>query len=252
MSHPLPGSGTRAGYVERKQAGWDYLRLLVAPPRDEDVLVHDEIVYYKAPKHVMSLGEPFVETVAVFIVVIAALVRPSLTSIDAGVLVLVLSAIVVIRWVREREWGWGSVVALVLFGYFYLQTNVDPVVVVTAIGVGFLIRFGLCALRWYSFELRYLTNRRIIEATGFLGLRVASMPVARVTDLVLTRSTTGEIFGFGDLRIESAGDDQSLANIRFLTHPKHFHRLAVRLATKPAKIDLKTFIDVSSDRRLPK
>ena len=77
------------------------------------------------------------------------------------------------------------------------------------------------------------------------------MPVSRVTDLVLTRSSAGEIFGYGDLRIESAGQDQSLANVAFLTYPKQFHRLAVRLATKPADIDPSTFIDLRPVRQGP-
>ena len=67
MTHPLPGSAKRAGYVTRRKSQNDYLRLLIAPPRDDDVLVHDEIVYYKAPKHVMSLGEPLLETAAVLV-----------------------------------------------------------------------------------------------------------------------------------------------------------------------------------------
>lgn len=251
MTNPLPGSAKRAGYVERRRYQSDYLRLLVAPPRDEDVLVADEIVYYKAPKHVMSLLEPLVETLAVLIIVVTVLIRPEITGIGLGLLVLVLAGVVVFRWVQEREWGWGTVIAGIIAGYIFLTTAVDELLVVTGVGLFFIARFGLCALRWHSYELRYLTNRRIIEATGFFGLRVASMPVSRVTDLVLTRSSAGEIFGYGDLRIESAGQDQSLANVAFLTYPKQFHRLAVRLATKPADIDPSTFIDLRPVRQGP-
>ena len=76
------------------------------------------------------------------------------------------------------------------------------------------------------------------------------MPVARVTDLVLHRTAPGETFGYGNLRIESAGQEQSLSNVRFLIEPRTFHRLAVRLATKPAEIDLRPFIDVPPGRRV--
>ena len=74
------------------------------------------------------------------------------------------------------------------------------------------------------------------------------MPVTRVTDLVLSHTALGETFGYGELRIESAGEKQALANIRFLVEPSSFHRLAVRLATKPSKITTKSYIDVDSNR----
>lgn len=252
MTNPLPGSAKRAGYVERRSSQRDYFRLLIAPPRDEDVLVADEIVYYKAPKHAMSLLEPLIETAAVLVVVVSVLLRPNFTGLDLGLLLLVLSGIVVFRWVRDRDWGWGAVFSGVIAGYFFLTTSIDPLLVVTGVGLFFIARFGLCALRWYSYEMRYLTNRRIIEATGFLGLRVASMPVTRITDLVLTRTSAGEVFGYGALRIESAGQDQSLANVPFLTHPKLFHRLAVRLATTPAEIDITDFIEIRPSRQVPR
>lgn len=244
MTNPLPGSLHKPGYRARRLSQNDYLRLLIAPPRDEDVLVSDEIVYYKAPKHVMSLLEPLIETLAVLFIVVTVIVRPDIREVGVFTLILLLSAIVVYRWITAREWGFGSAIAAVLVGYFFLTTNVEPLAIVTGVGLFFIARFGLCALRWSSYEMRYMTNRRIIEATGLFGLRVASLPVARVTDLVLSTSAPGEIFGYGELRIESAGQDQSLANVSFLTYPKQFHRLAVRLATNPSELGPADFIDI--------
>ncbi len=208
------------------------------------MLVADEVVFYRAPKHVVSLAEPIVETFAVLVVVVAVLAQPEYEGLSLGVLLLLLSVIVVVRWVREREWGWGSLAAALAVGYVMLTSQIDPFVLVPAVGLFFLARLGFKTLRWYRYEVRYLTNRRIIEATGFFGLKVASMPVARVTDLVLHHTAAGELFGYGALRIESAGEKQALASIKFLVEPSSFHRLAVRLATKPSKIDVKSFIEV--------
>lgn len=230
----------------------DHFRLLLAPPRDRDVLIADERVYYKAPKHLMSLAEPLAETVAVLVVVTAVLVRPDYEGLNLSVLLLVLSGIVVWRWVTSRDWGYSALVAAILVLYVLLTNDIDPIVIVPLIGLWFIARLGLKILRWWRYEIRYLTNRRIIEATGFLGLTVASMPVTRITDIVLTRTTPGEIFGYADLRIESAGQDQSLAKIPYLVEPGSFHRLAVRLATKPSDIDLKDFIDVRPIRQIEK
>ncbi len=250
MTDPVPGQHPAAGYIAKRPSTGDHLRLLFAPPRDVDVLIADELVYYKAPKHLMSLAEPFVETLAVLVVVTTILARPEYEGLNVGLLLVVLSAIVVWRWVKSRDWGWSALATAVVVAYVMATSQLDPIVLVPSVGLWFIARFGLKILRWYKYEVRYLTNRRIIEATGFLGLRVASMPVTRVTDLVLDRTTAGEAFGYGNLRIESAGQDQSLANVNFLVEPRTFHRLAVRLATKPAEIDLKNFIDVRPVRRI--
>lgn len=239
-----------AGWVNPQKTQNDWLRLLVAPPRDVDVLIADEVVYYKAPKHVVSLAEPILETAAVIILVTVALLRPEWEGLNLGALIVVLAAITMWRWVKRRTWGWGALVAGVVMGYVVLTNDFDPLVLVPIVGVMFIARLGLKILRWWKYEVRYLTNRRIIEATGFLGLRVASMPVSHVTDLVLTRTTGGEIFGYGDLRIESAGQDQSLASIPWLVEPRAFHRLAVRLATKPSKIEPKDFIELRPVRQI--
>lgn len=196
----------------------------------------------------MSLAEPTIETFAVIIVVITVLAQPSYQGLNLSVLLFVLSLLVVVRWVRAREWGFGALAAALTVAYVMLTSQIDPLVLVPGVGLFFLARLGFKTLRWYSYEVRYLTNRRIIEATGFFGLRVASMPVSRVTDLVLSHTAIGETFGYGELRIESAGEQQALGNIRFLVEPSSFHRLAVRLATKPSDIDLKSFIEVDSTR----
>ncbi len=248
MSAPVQGRAPAAGWVAHKRGPLDQVRLLFAPPKDHDVLVADEVVYYRAPKHVMSLAEPTIETFAVLVVVVTILAQPTYEGLSLSVLLFVLSLLVVVRWIRAREWGFGAIAAALTVGYVLITSQIDPLVLVPGVGLLFLARLGFKTLRWYSYEVRYLTNRRIIEATGFFGLRVASMPVTRVTDLVLSHTALGETFGYGELRIESAGEKQALANIRFLVEPSSFHRLAVRLATKPSKITTKSYIDVDSNR----
>ncbi len=225
-----------AGWVEERPTFAEHLDRLFKPPREEDVLVPGEVVHYAEGRHWMSLAEPFIETLAVLVVVTVILAQPDFGSLDLGLLVLVLSAIIVWRWFKSRTWGYSALFTTIILGYVMITRSIDPLVLVPAVGLWFIARFGMLFLRWYKYEIRYLTNRRIIEATGFLGLRVASMPVTKVTDLVLRYSTPGEILGYGDLWIESAGQDQSLANVRFLVKPRHFHGYAVLLATNEAKI----------------
>ncbi len=196
----------------------------------------------------MSLLEPTVETFAVLVIVLAILVEPNYDGLSLGVLLFVLSLLVMVRYIRSREWGWGTAAVAMVVAYVMITNQIEPFVLVPGVGLWFLARLGLVTLRWYAYEVRYLTSRRIIETTGFFGLRVASMPVTRVTDLVLSHTAVGEIFKYGELRIESAGEDQALSRIRFLVEPGSFHRIAVRLATKPSKIEAKRFIDIDPNR----
>lgn len=251
MTQPAPRPQQSATRIRREPRN-DFVRLLFAPPRDRDVLISDERVFYKAPKHVFSLMEPLAETIAVLVVVTVILTQPDYEGLGLGALALLLSIIVIWRFIRMRDWGWSALTWAILSAYVILTNDMDYISIVTLIGLWFIGRFGLRIMRWWRYEVRYLTNRRIIEATGFLGLRIASMPVTRVTDLDLTRTAFGEMFGYADLRIESAGQDQSLASIPFLVEPRAFHALAVRLATKPTEIDLKDFIDVRPIRQIEK
>lgn len=235
-----------------KEASNDYLRLLVAPPRDSDVLIADEWAIYKAPRHVMTLLEPLIETVAVLVIVTNILVQPRYDATSLSFLVLVLSGIVAWRWIKSRTWGWSALFWAVVTLYIVVTQNIDYLVAVPLVGLWFIARLGLKILRWWRYEVRYLTNRRIIEASGFLGLRVASMPVSRVTDLALNRPAMGELFGYANLRIESAGQDQSLTNMDYIVEPRQFHRIIVRLSTKPAEIERKDFIDVRPVRQIEK
>ena len=224
------------------------MRVIFAPPSDEDVLVADEVVYYRAPKHVMSLAEPIAETLAVLIVVVTILAGSGFDGVSIAALLFVASILVIARYVRGRDWGAGAIGALVIVAFVFTVSGIDPLVILPLVGFFFVFRLAFLTLRWHSYEVRYLTNRRIIEATGFLGLRVASMPVARVTDIVLSHTAIGETLGYGELRIESAGANQAFSKIAFLVEPGSFHRLAVRLATKPSKIDPKPFIDLNPGR----
>ena len=42
------------------------------------------------------------------------------------------------------------------------------------------------------------------------------MPLAKVTDMSFQRTAVGQILGYGEFIVESAGQDQALRNVRFL------------------------------------
>jgi membrane protein YdbS with pleckstrin-like domain len=91
-------------------------------------------------------------------------------------------------------------------------------------------RFGWKAWQWHSDRI-VVTDQRIFEVSGVLTRRVASMPLTRVTDMTYQRSLLGRILGYGDLTVESAGQDQALSRIEHLPRPDDFYRTITSLVT---------------------
>jgi membrane protein YdbS with pleckstrin-like domain len=101
------------------------------------------------------------------------------------------------------------------------------------LGIAALIvaaRFGWRVWQWHSDRI-VVTDQRIFEVSGILTRRVASMPLTRVTDMTYQRSLLGRILGYGDLIIESAGQDQALSRIEHLPRPDDFYRTITSLVT---------------------
>ena len=61
-----------------------------------------------------------------------------------------------------------------------------------------------------------VTSARLLLAQGFIVRKVNMMPLAKVTDMSFQRTAVGQILGYGEFIVESAGQDQALRNIRFL------------------------------------
>ncbi|HWL65097.1 MAG TPA: PH domain-containing protein, partial [Actinomycetota bacterium] len=90
-------------------------------------------------------------------------------------------------------------------------------------------------LAWRMWEWRadriVVTDRRIFEVSGVLTRKVASMPLVKMTDITYRRSVLGRLLGYGELIVETAGQDQSLNRITHLPHPDDFYRTITWLVT---------------------
>jgi membrane protein YdbS with pleckstrin-like domain len=74
------------------------------------------------------------------------------------------------------------------------------------------------ALQWRE-DWFVVTDRRLLVRSGLLTRRVSMMPLVKVTDLSFARSPIGRLFGYGEIVIESAGQDQALRRIQALPDP---------------------------------
>jgi uncharacterized membrane protein YdbT with pleckstrin-like domain len=105
----------------------------------------------------------------------------------------------------------------------------DPVdTFVFLVVLAFLIRFAWKLFEW-QIDRIVVTNRRIIEVSGLITRRVASIPLAKVTDLTYRRTVLGRALGFGELILESAGQKQALDAITYIPRPDEFYRAFAEL-----------------------
>ncbi len=94
----------------------------------------------------------------------------------------------------------------------------------------FVLRLGWRWLQWFVDRL-VVTDQRIFEASGVLTRKVASMPLAKLTDMTYKRTLWGRLFGYGALMLETAGQNQALSKIDYLPDADSFYRTVTSLVT---------------------
>ncbi|MGH2788154.1 MAG: PH domain-containing protein [Actinomycetota bacterium] len=125
---------------------------------------------------------------------------------------------------------------------FVLSPDRSSDVVDTVLGliaVFFFLRLGWKLWEWYEDRI-YVTSHRVVEVSGVITRRVASIPLIKVTDMTYQRSLIGRMIGFGELILESAGQRQALERIDHIPSPDDFYRTVTSLiaARAPAPLEL--------------
>ena len=92
-----------------------------------------------------------------------------------------------------------------------------------ALWLGTCVWLGWRVLNWRR-DWFIATDKRFLLFYGFIHRRVAMMPLMKVTDLTFHRSILGRILGYGDFRLESAGQDQALSRIDFIPEADRHYR----------------------------
>ena len=77
---------------------------------------------------------------------------------------------------------------------------------------------GWCILDW-RIEQVAVTDTRLIRVSGILTTTVDTVPLVEITDLSLRCSIPGRVLGYGQLRIETAGQNRTLDRLDFLPSP---------------------------------
>lgn len=131
----------------------------------------------------------------------------------------------------------GVVVALA--GVALPAAAASPGILVAAGGVLALLGFAAVAFRALvdSFDEFAITSLRIIKKTGILTRRVSQIPLEKVQDLRLVATLWGRWLSYGNVEVESAGEEGPVVFHR-IQDPEAFRnavftRHAVAKATAP-------------------
>lgn len=210
----------------RRSSSFDFL----LPQREEDVLVPTERILYSRRFHQAILIAPTLEFIGVAAFVVWTSLSVSLTRNAAFALLGLCGLAVLVRLALRTSRYKAVIFAIVVAGIWgtnRLGWEGLGNLVVLAFGLRLLMKW----IRWRWYRKLIVTDRRVIQVDGIVGSSQATMPLFRVTDALLHTGVIGEILGFADFRIESAGQDQALGHIKFLDDYKSFNDLVIRLST---------------------
>lgn len=80
---------------------------------------------------------------------------------------------------------------------------------------------------WRSYYV--ITDERVLLLRGILSVSVSAVRLARVTETRFVRSVWGRILGYGELKLDSAGEQLSLASLDYLPRAEEVYRLVTSL-----------------------
>jgi uncharacterized membrane protein YdbT with pleckstrin-like domain len=78
------------------------------------------------------------------------------------------------------------------------------------------------AINW-AVDFFVVTSSRILLTSGVFTRNVAMMPLTKVTDMSFRRTVPGQLFGYGEFIVESAGQDQALSKIDHIPYPEQLY-----------------------------
>lgn len=94
-----------------------------------------------------------------------------------------------------------------------------------------LLRLVWKVIKW-SLNYFVITSHRLLLTEGFPYRRANMMPLPKVTDMSFNRSPVGQILGYGEFIVESAGQDQAMRNVEYLPYPDQLYLEVIGLIFK--------------------
>jgi len=114
----------------------------------------------------------------------------------------------------------GAVVAGIFSGVAHSRSTV---LVIWLLWLVLFVWRGWKIATWWR---RYfaVTENRLMLVTSLIYTDVGMMPLGKVTDMRLRRSSFGRLLGYGEFIVESAGQEQALSRVRYVPYPSQMYQ----------------------------
>jgi uncharacterized membrane protein YdbT with pleckstrin-like domain len=115
-------------------------------------------------------------------------------------------------------------VGLALAGYlsYAIKHNHDVIIGVWVL-VGILLLWVIAKVIEWAVVYFVITSQRLLLLQGVLTKKMNMMPLTKVTDMSFQRSPLGQILGYGEFIVESAGQELALSHVTYLPYPEQLY-----------------------------
>jgi uncharacterized membrane protein YdbT with pleckstrin-like domain len=117
---------------------------------------------------------------------------------------------------------------LALGAISFVLTQGDPIPWVDAValwaGVAVSLYLAFKYLQWWK-DRYVITDQRVLLVEGIFAIKVTAVSLSRVTETSFARSLWGRMLGYGDLKLDSPGEQLGMATLRYLPKPEALYRL---------------------------
>ncbi len=118
---------------------------------------------------------------------------------------------------------------LFLLAGLVLTVFVTVEVRTTAVVIGVWVLFAIL-LAWViakiierAFTYFVVTTKRMVLAEGVFVRKVNMLPLTKVTEMTFQQSPFGQLLGYGEFLVESAGPEQALSHVTYLPYPEQLY-----------------------------
>jgi uncharacterized membrane protein YdbT with pleckstrin-like domain len=136
----------------------------------------------------------------------------------------------------------------------FIVTQGDPVPVIDTValwaGVAVTLYLGVKYLQWWK-DRYVMTDQRVLSIEGIFAIKVSAVSLSRVTETSFARNVWGRMLGYGDLKLDSAGEQLGLATLRYLPKPDALYRLVTSLLIRSREDQTRHSADPSEENTGP-
>jgi len=146
-----------------------------------------------------------------------------------------------------------SAVGLFIFMVFFVWILFILPAISLIFGFIFLVLFVifyLVANNRYNYQHYWITNKRVLCRRGILGYRISSIPLERISDVIVSRTFWERVFGFGSVLIQSLAGQITLnrynrlgaeGSLIAIPDPEGLQKLIFELIKKKRKTEKLSF-----------